>query len=173
MRAVVILVLLYGLPCTRVWCQPTTGNLEVPKISDTAPIETILTRLDHLPSDSGKIKTLFELSRYYWYVGKAGNLDTSLDLAQQAYLLGVTLHDTSGAAEAVFLRSKALVEMDKMSEAGRLLLLVYGEARVRLLLVMAERCGGLCVGVAGLSVFDIRHRCSRDQGDPYDGKYFP
>ena len=43
------------------------------------------------------------------------------------------------AAEAVFLRSKVLVEKNQMSEAGRLLPLVYGEARVRLLLVMAER----------------------------------
>lgn len=139
MRFVVIFMLLYGLRGTRVCCQPTAGTLEVPHMTDTTPVETLLARLDHLPADSGKIKTLIELSRYYWYVGKAGNLDTCLDLAQRAYLLGVTLHDTSVAAEAVFMRSKALVEKNEIPEASRLLPLVYGEARVRLLLVMAER----------------------------------
>ena len=99
----------------------------------------MLARLDHQPSDTGKIKSLLELSHYYWYVGKAGNLDTCLYLAQRAYQLGIMLHDTMSTAEAVFMRSKVLVEKNAMSEAGRLLSLVYGEARVRLLLVMAEQ----------------------------------
>jgi len=139
MRFLIILVLLYGLPGTPVCCQPTAGAIEVLRMTDTTPVETLLARLDHLPPDTGKLKLLLDLSHYYWYLGKAGNLDTCLDLARHAYLLGVMLHDTMSAAEAVFIRSKVLVEKNEIPEAGRLLPLVYGEARVRLLLVLAER----------------------------------
>jgi len=69
----------------------------------------LLARLDHLPSDTGKVQLLIDLSHYYWYVGKAGNLDTCLDLAQRAYELGVLLHDNTDAAEAVFILITGLV----------------------------------------------------------------
>ena len=139
MRCLVIFVLLYLLPATCVYCQPTNGAIAVAHLTDTTPVETLLSRLDHLPPNTGKLKLLLDLSYYYWYVGKSGNLDTCLDLAGHAYVLGVLLQDTMSAAEAVFVQSKVLVEKNQMAEAGRLLPLVHGEARVRILLVMAER----------------------------------
>jgi hypothetical protein len=139
MRFLIILVLLSGLSGTPVFCQSTAEGLAVPHITDTTPVETLLTRLDRLPPDTFKVRSLLELSRYYWYLGKAGNLDTCLYWAERANQLSFLLQDTARAAEAVFMRSKVLVEMGRMPEARRQLSLVDGEARVRLLLVLAER----------------------------------
>jgi two-component system, sensor histidine kinase PdtaS len=139
MRFLIILVLLSGLSGTPVFCQSTAEGLAVPHIIDTTPVETLLARLDRLPPDTFKVRSLLELSRYYWYLGKAGNLDTCLYWAERANQLSFLLQDTARAAEAVFMRSKVLVEMGRMTEARRQLSLVDGEARVRLLLVLAER----------------------------------
>jgi two-component system, sensor histidine kinase PdtaS len=139
MRFLIILVLLSGLSGTRVFCESTAEGLAVPHTTDTTPVETLLARLDRLPPDTFKVRSLLELSRYYWYLGKAGNLDTCLYWAERANQLSFLLQDTARAAEAVFMRSKVLVEMGRMTEARRQLSLVDGEARVRLLLVLAER----------------------------------
>lgn len=111
----------------------------MPKITDTTPVETLLARLDHLPPDAARMDLLLGLSYYYWRLGKGSNLDTCLSFANQAYLLGQAIHSASGPPEAVFMQAKVLAERNEMTAARRLLPLVYGEQRVRVLLVLAEQ----------------------------------
>ena len=120
-------------------CQPTGGSLDVPGMTDTTPVATQFARLHRLPPDSIKMNQILGLSYYYWRLGKGGNLDTCLSLAMQAYVLGLAIHSASGPPEAVFMQAKVHAERNEMPEAHRLLPLVYGEQRVRVLLVMAEQ----------------------------------
>ena len=120
-------------------CQPTGGSLDVPKFTDATPVPTLFSRLDHLPPDSNKMSLLLGLSYYYWRLGKGRNLDTCLSLAGQAYQLGLAIHSAAGPPEAVFIQAKVRAERNEMTAARRLLPLVYGEQRVRVLLVLAEQ----------------------------------
>jgi two-component sensor histidine kinase len=120
-------------------CQSTGGSLDVPNRTDTTPVATQFARLHHLPPDSIKMNLLLGLSDYYWRLGKGRNLDTCLSLATQAYALGLAIHSAFGTPEAVFMQAKVHAERNEMQEARRLLPLVYGEQRVRVLLVMAEQ----------------------------------
>ncbi len=120
-------------------CQSTGNSLDVPKITDTTPVAALLTRLDRLPPDSIRMNLLLKQSYYYWRAGKDDNLDTCLSFARQAYVLGQTIHSASGPPEAVFMQARVLTERNQMPAARRLLPLVYGEQRVRLLLVLAEQ----------------------------------
>lgn len=120
-------------------CQPTAGSLDVPGAADTLPVLSLLARIDQMQQDTIKLKTLIELSRYYWRLGKGENLDTCLYFARSAGRLGSRLHDVASTAEAVFMQAKVLAERNEMPQARQLLPLVTGESRVRLLLVLAEQ----------------------------------
>ena len=113
-------------------CQPAVGSLDVPRLTDTTPVATLLSRVDRLPADSGKMNLLLGLSYYYWRLGKGVNLDHCLSFAEQAYALGLAIHNVSGPPEAVFMQAKVYAERNEMSVASRLLPLVYGEQRARL-----------------------------------------
>ncbi|HXO76911.1 MAG TPA: histidine kinase dimerization/phosphoacceptor domain -containing protein, partial [Puia sp.] len=62
-----------------------------------------------------------------------------LTFADQAYVLGLAIHNAPGPPEAVFMQAKVRAERNEMSAARGLLPLVYGEQRVRILLVLAEQ----------------------------------
>ena len=139
MKPVFLPVIFLIISSISAFCQPTGEGLEVPKMTDTTPVATLLTRLDRLPPDSIKLNLLLKLSYYYWRLGKGSNLDTSLAFARQAYMLGQNIHSVTGPPQAVFMQAKVLTERNEMPAARRLLPLVYGEQRVRLLLVLAEQ----------------------------------
>jgi len=119
--------------------QPAGGSLDVPRLTDTSPVATLIARLDRLSPDSTRMNLLLGLSHYYWRLGKGSNLDTCLSFANQAYSLGLAIHNASEPPEAVFMQAKVRAERNEMAAARRLLPLVYGEQQVRLLLVLAEQ----------------------------------
>lgn len=139
MRLILLLVVLLVFSGIAGYCQPTGGSLDVPRMIDTTPVPVLLARLDRMSADSAKMDLLLRLSYYFWRTGKGGNLDTCLSLASQAYDLGLAIHNATGPPEGVFMQAKVLAERNQMSAARRLLPLVYGEQRVRLLLVLAEQ----------------------------------
>ncbi|HMI60230.1 MAG TPA: hypothetical protein VK518_04960, partial [Puia sp.] len=139
MKFVLLILLLSGLYGIDARCQPTAGSLDVPRAADTLAVVSLLARMDQLQQDTVKLKMLIELSRYYWRLGRGGNLDTCLNFARAAEKLGSRLQNAAGAAEGVFMQAKVLAERNEMPQARQLLSRVEGESRVRLLLVLAEQ----------------------------------
>jgi two-component sensor histidine kinase len=139
MRAIPLLMASFFLSGIFARCQPTGGSLDVPKMADSAPVSELLGRLERMTPDSASVKLLIGLSYHYWRLGKGRNLDTCLSLAHQARLLSQAIHYAPGLPEAVFMEAKVHAERNEMREARRLLPLVYGEQRIRVLLVLAEQ----------------------------------
>src|SRR5882757_517880 len=120
MKVILLILLLSGLYGMDAHCQPTAGGLDVPGTADTLPVLSLLARMDQIQQDTVKLKMLIELSRYYWHLGKGGNLDTCLYFARAASMLGNRLHSITDAAEGVFIQAKVLAERNEMLQARQL-----------------------------------------------------
>jgi two-component sensor histidine kinase len=131
MRFLIILVLLSGLSGTPVFCQSTAGGLEVPHITDTTPVETLLARLDHLPPDTFKVqqdlirekdKLLADkdllLDEIHHRVQNNLTIIISLLESQSMYLNNqpaqAALQDTQNRIQAVFLLQQKLYGAQKV-----------------------------------------------------------
>ena len=137
----------YGLLLAIVCCtvtitgfgQAITGGLAISGDKDTATLEQLIKMAASRAPDTGKVKLLLQISKRYWFSGESKNLDTSYAYAKDAHELSVSLHDQTGDNDAIFIMCKSLAKANKMPEASDLLSLVYGEAKTRLLLILAER----------------------------------
>jgi len=134
--AIAILFCVLSIP---VFGQPTATGLAVSLDAGPEPIEALLQKAEAAAPDTAKAKMLLQISRFYWSQGKTLNLDTMIEFSRQAFVLSSGLRFREGIAESIFLQCKALAEKDELPAATRLLPLVYGEQRIRLLLVLAER----------------------------------
>lgn len=139
MKFAPLIVMLYCVFCVPVFGQSTASGLEVSHYAGPGPIEQLVRKAEATTPDTSKAKMLLQISRFYWYQGKTLNLDTMIAFSKQAFQLCSSLRFQEGIAESIFLQCKALTEKDDLPAATLLLPLVYGEQRIRLLLVLAER----------------------------------
>ena len=139
MKSAALFAILFCLLSAPVFGQSTASGLAVSRDADPVPIEELVQKAEAATPDTAKAKMLLQISRFYWYQGKTGNLDTMIEFSKQAFLLSRKLQFQEGIAESIFLQCKALTEKDYLPAATHLLSLVYGEQRIRLLLVLAER----------------------------------
>lgn len=117
--------------------QNTSAGLEVIP-EDVSSINQILKSLDQAAADSQKVLYYVKLSRIYWYKNTIANKDSSIYYAAKAREACTSKDLISLRMEAIFMICKALAEKNDISGAENLIASVYGEERVRLLLVVAE-----------------------------------
>jgi len=138
MKIVALIATLYCVFCVPAFGQSTASGLGVPRYDAPEPIEGLVRKALAAPPDTTKANMLLQICRFYWSQGKTLNLDTMLQFSRMSLLLSSNLRFREGIAESIFLQCKALTEKDDLPPATRLLPLVYGEQRIRLLLVLAE-----------------------------------
>jgi tetratricopeptide (TPR) repeat protein len=108
------------------------GNFDLPKA---------FKKLDRSANDTAKVNLLLKVSHVYWRGKNNINhwLDSCLLFANKARTLSTTLHYTDGYTEATFIVCRHMLEKDDIKGARALAATVYGEERVRLLLIICER----------------------------------
>ena len=100
----------------------------------------VLGDIANLKRDTAQIRLMIRAMRIYYNNTTEGmhELDSAFTLAKTAYDLSRKLNFGEGAAEAVFIMGKLRTKQKNPEAAVPFLKLVHGEAKVRLLLVIAE-----------------------------------
>ncbi|HXB10235.1 MAG TPA: histidine kinase dimerization/phosphoacceptor domain -containing protein [Puia sp.] len=119
--------------------QKTTGGLGADNYYDFAPLPILIRDSRSAKPDTAKVDTLFVISKMYWARRFDGDLDSCISFAREAHLLSAALHDTERNNNAIAIMCKAMTKKDDMPSAIALLGGVYGEEKVRILLIIAER----------------------------------
>ncbi|CAM4089071.1 Two-component sensor histidine kinase, contains HisKA and HATPase domains [Pedobacter westerhofensis] len=119
--------------------QNTQGDLAVQREAENDPAP-FASQLQSSVRDTNKVNLLCKIARICWYQRTVENhaVDSTLLFARRAYALSRDINFTEGHNEAVFLICKVLLERAHIDQALKLADEVYGEEKVRLLLIIAE-----------------------------------
>ncbi len=118
--------------------QPTTGKIQLPKLSDSISLTDWNRQITSAPDDSGKVRQLIALAKTYWLHGRGTNLDTCASLLRVALALSTSIRDTIGRDETLVFLMGTYAKQKDLSAAERLIPLSKGEQKINLLLLLAE-----------------------------------
>ena len=138
-KSVIFVLLLSLFVVVRAVAQRTSGSLAV-KAETRTTLSQVVQKLRLAKADTNKVNLLIQQSHLYWYAKTDSNkfLDSSLVAAGSARELSDRLHFINGSNEANFMICRASVEKGDMRTAEAIASKVYGEERVRLLLIISE-----------------------------------
>ncbi|MBV8390155.1 MAG: hypothetical protein JO080_10180, partial [Mucilaginibacter sp.] len=132
----VLLLFLIFMGALRSLAQSTSGDLAVS--SEFFSPDTVIQKADRRSDDTIKVRMFLRVSGVYWRKHTPGGADSCILFAKRAYSLSSKLHFVYGITEALFLECKGFTLKGDAESAKKLLPLVYGEEKVRLLLVIGE-----------------------------------
>ena len=121
------------------FAQKTQGPLAYPKYPEFL-LPELLSKLKTANNDTTKVNLLIKIS--FIYCGKMphGSIesDSALYFGREGLLLSKELAYTPGVLEASFIICKRALQNSDIKDAQEILKTVYGEEKVRLLIIMAE-----------------------------------
>jgi tetratricopeptide (TPR) repeat protein len=118
--------------------QKTNGALEVGKYESKTTLGQLFGELNHASADTNRVDILIKMSSIYQRKSTDQNQDSCIFFAKEALSLSTGLGYQWGVNESIFLECKALTRKNDLLSAKSLLSKVYGEEKVRLLLVLGE-----------------------------------
>ncbi|MDN3546749.1 tetratricopeptide repeat-containing sensor histidine kinase [Mucilaginibacter aquaedulcis] len=135
MRRVYLLFSLILLAST-VLAQHTKNPIGIPR--DSVPTEKLVQGLQNLPNDTNRVILLERIAGGYWRLNTKEGYATCIQYAEKADVLSKKLKYVPGHVEAVYLKCKAAAAACDIRTAKLLLYSAYGEAKIRLLIIIAE-----------------------------------
>lgn len=132
-------ILLQLLSVHQMYAQNTDTELAV-RQENKAPDNFILSQISNGKRDTAEARLLLKVARMYWWQRTTANhlIDSCIYFAQSANDLSRSLAFTEGTNEATFLICKAYTVKRDIATAKQVSESVYGEQKVKLLLVIAE-----------------------------------
>ena len=118
------------------YAQKAPGSVAISR--EETSIGDLIKQSNDVANDTNKVKILNRIAGKYWYALSNHALDSCIYYANTALALSQHLHYISGRTEAIFLLCKGYTKSNKINFANATIKLVFGEARIRVLLVISE-----------------------------------